>query len=283
MEESQKKVALVTGASSGIGRAIGARLLALGYEVYGIGRQFPAELPEASVNAADLSAGTRPQAPLAPEADAAAGTPTNPSASEIAAAAGPPVTFHPIVCDLLDTKKLLSVVASLQKEWKQEKRTLTLLVNNAGTAYYGLHEELRPEGISEMVRVNLEVPMLLTQQLLRTLKQNHGTIINISSVTAIGSNPHGVAYGATKAGLLSFSRSLFDEARKYGVRVTAILPDMTDSELYRHADFTADPAMDAHLEAEDVADAVEYALTTRAGTCVPEIILRPQLHRIKKK
>ena len=283
MEESQKKVALVTGASSGIGRAISARLLALGYEVYGIGRQFPAELPEASVNAADLSAGTRPHAPLAPEAEAAARTPTNPSASEIAAAAGSPAAFHPIVCDLLDTKKLQSVVAALQKEWKQEKRTLTLLVNNAGTAYYGLHEELRPEGISEMVRVNLEVPMLLTQQLLRTLKQNHGTIINISSVTAIGSNPHGVAYGATKAGLLSFSRSLFDEARKYGVRVTAILPDMTDTELYRHADFTADPAMDAHLEAEDVADAVEYALTTRAGTCVPEIILRPQLHRIKKK
>ena len=283
MEEMMKKVALVTGASSGIGRAISARLLAFGYEVYGIGRQFPAELPEASVNATDLSAGPRPQAPLAPEADAAAWTPTNPSASEIAAAAATPAAFHPIVCDLLDTKKLQSVVAALQKEWKQEKRTLTLLVNNAGTAYYGLHEELRPEGISEMVRVNLEVPMLLTQQLLRTLKQNHGTIINISSVTAIGSNPHGVAYGATKAGLLSFSRSLFDEARKYGVRVMAILPDMTDTELYRHADFTADPAMDAHLEAEDVADAVEYALTTRAGTCVPEIILRPQLHRIKKK
>ena len=283
MEESQKKVALVTGASSGIGRAISARLLALGYEVYGIGRQFPAELPKALVNATDRSAGPRPHAPLAPEAEAAARTPTNPSASEIAAAAGSPAAFHPIVCDLLDTKKMQSVVAALQKEWKQEKRTLTLLVNNAGTAYYGLHEELRPEGISEMVRVNLEVPMLLTQQLLRTLKQNHGTIINISSVTAIGSNPHGVAYGATKAGLLSFSRSLFDEARKYGVRVTAILPDMTDTELYRHADFTADPAMDAHLEAEDVADAVEYALTTRAGTCIPEIILRPQLHRIKKK
>lgn len=283
MEENQKKVALVTGASSGIGRAISARLLALGYEVYGIGRQFPVELPKASVNETDLSAGTRPQTPLTPEADAAAWTPTNPSASEITATAGPPAAFHPVVCDLLDTRKLPSVVASLQKEWKQEKMSFALLVNNAGTAYYGLHEELRPEGISEMVRVNLEVPMLLTQQLLRTLKQNHGTIINISSVTAIGSNPHGVAYGATKAGLLNFSRSLFDEARKYGVRVTAILPDMTDTELYRHADFTADPAMDAHLEAEDVADAVEYALTTRAGTCVPEIILRPQLHRIMKK
>ena len=150
MEENQKKVALVTGASSGIGRAISARLLALGYEVYGIGRQFPAELPEASVNAADLSAGTRPQAPLAPEADAAAWTPTNPSASEIAAAAATPAAFHPIVCDLLDTKKLQSVVAALQKEWKQEKRTLTLLVNNAGTAYYGLHEAADAKSSSRM-------------------------------------------------------------------------------------------------------------------------------------
>ena len=214
MEESQKKVALVTGASSGIGRAISARLLALGYEVYGIGRQFPAELPKALVNATDRSAGTRPQAPLAPEAEAAARTPTNPSASEIAAAAGSPAAFHPIVCDLLDTKKLQSVVAALQKEWKQEKRTLTLLVNNAGTAYYGLHEELRPEGISEMVRVNLEVPMLLTQQLLRTLKQNHGTIINISSVTAIGSNP-------TVRRRLGFSASAGVSSMKRGSMVCA--------------------------------------------------------------
>ena len=281
MEETKKKVALVTGASSGIGRAISAHLLALGYEVYGIGRQFPAELLKPSSNVADLHAGTRPRTSLAPKTDAGADAGQTTNQADMQSDA--PAAFHPVVCDLMDTRKLQSVVASLQKEWKQEKRTVALLVNNAGTAYYGLHEELRPEGISEMVRVNLEVPMLLTQQLLRTLKQNHGTIINISSVTAIGSNPHGVAYGATKAGLLSFSRSLFDEARKYGVRVTAILPDMTDTELYRHADFTADPAMDAHLEAEDVADAVEYALTTRAGTCVPEIILRPQLHRIKKK
>ena len=58
---------------------------------------------------------------------------------------------------------------------------------------------------------------------------------------------------------------------------------MTDTLLYRHADFEADDAMDAHLTPEDVADAVEYALSAREGTCVPEIVVRPQLHRIKKK
>lgn len=220
------------------------------------------------------------------------------SADAVAAAAGPKTDapaetvssrlcenaqFHPIVFDLQDTKKLPALVKSLQTEWKQAGGRCTLLVNNAGTAYYGLHEELSAENISEMVRVNLEVPMILTQQLLRTLKKHHGSIVNIASVTALSSNPHGVAYGATKAGLLSFSRSLFDEARKYGVRVTTLLPDMTDTKLYRHADFQADPALEAHLEPEDVAEALVYALTTREGSCIPEIVLRPQLHRIQKK
>ena len=233
----EKKIAIVTGASSGIGKSISGRLMKMGYEVYGIGRDFGSDA----------------------------------CASE---------DFRPIVCDLRDTEKLLEIIRNIMNE---TDRQLSLLVNNAGVAYYGLHEELNPEKISEMIRVNLEVPMILTQQLLRTLKENKGNVINISSVTAISSNPHGVAYGATKAGLMSFSRSLFDEARKYGVGVTAILPDMTDTALYRNADFGTDEQPDAHLEPEDVADAVEYALSVREGTCVPEIVLRPQLHRIKKK
>lgn len=52
--------------------------------------------------------------------------------------------------------------------------TVTLLVNNAGSAYYGLHEELSPKKIQEMVRTDLEVPMILSQQLLRGFKKNKG-------------------------------------------------------------------------------------------------------------
>ena len=77
--------------------------------------------------------------------------------------------------------------------------------------------------------------MIITNLLLRDLKKNKGTIINISSITAGKANPHGCAYGATKAGLTSFSHSLFEEARKYGVRVVNLEPDMTDTKLYRNA------------------------------------------------
>ena len=187
----------------------------------------------------------------------------------------PPRAFHPIPGDLLNTTWAVAQVRKI--------KPVDVLVNNAGTAYYGLHEELSPEKIQEMVRTNLELPMILTQQLLRGMKRTHGTILNISSVTAVSSNPHGAAYGATKAGLSSFSRSLFDEARKYGVRVTAILPDMTRTDLYRNANFEASGAPGCGLDPEDVANAVRYVLQQPEGVVIPELMIRPQYLRIEKK
>lgn len=226
--------AIITGASSGIGLAVSKSLCRLGYEVFGIGRNFdPAH-----------------------ESD----------------------HFHPIVCDILDTDNLCDTVKKIAAQYH-----LSVLVNNAGTAYYGLHEELNARKIRQMVRTNLEAPMILTCQLLRTLKKNRGYIINISSVTASASNPHGCAYGATKAGLSSFSRSLFDEARKYGVRVVTISPDMTQTNLYRNADFKEGEELESYLLPEEVACAVEYVLTQRDGLVISDITLKPQLHRIARK
>ncbi len=125
--------------------------------------------------------------------------------------------------------------------------------------------------------------MILTQQLLRHLKKNAGYVINISSVTATQTNPHGCAYGATKAGLASFSHSLFDEARKYGVKVVTIFPDITQTNLYRNADFQEGDVLESYLLPEDIAEAIEWILRQRKGVIVTEITLKPQIHRIKKK
>ena len=186
--------------------------------------------------------------------------------------------FHKIVCDILDTEKMCGIVKEIAR-----RHHVTVLVNNAGVAYYGLHEELNAEKIRQMVRTNLEAPMILTCQLLRELKKNRGYVINISSVTAVGSNPHGCAYGATKAGLSGFSRSLFDEARKYGVKVVTISPDMTSTALYRNADFKEGGEEQASLLPEEVARAVEFVLSQRDGLVVSDITLKPQLHRIVRK
>ncbi len=231
------KRAIITGASSGIGRAICEELLTMDYEIYGIGRDF-----------------------------SDAGKLLDNSA------------FHKVELDLLDTALLEKTVREIVKG-----KSLDLLVNCAGVGYYGLHEDLKTKDISAMVRTNLEVPLLLTNILLRKLKENHGTILNIASVTASQSNPHGVAYGATKAGLLSFSRSLFDEARKHGVKVTTILPDMTDTNLYRNADFEASKEENARLLPEDIAKAVRFILEADPHMTVTEFTVRPQYHRIEKK
>ena len=236
MERVRKEAAIVTGASSGIGYAISKKLSALGYEVFGFGRDFGKAEWKAEDN------------------------------------------IHSIVCDVLDTDQLCACVKQIAAQHR-----IQILVNNAGVGYYGLHEELNPNKIKKLVRTNLEVPMILTQQLLRHLKENAGYVINISSVTAGQSNPHGCAYGATKAGLSSFSHSLFDETRKYGVKVVTISPDMTQTNLYRNADFREGDETESYLLPEDVAKAVEWILNQREGVIVTDVTLKPQIHRIKRK
>lgn len=230
------EAAIVTGASSGIGYAVSRKLSRLGYEVFGIGRDF---------GKTDLR-----------EED----------------------NLFPVICDVLDTEKLCACVRQIASEHQ-----VRILVNNAGVGYYGLHEELNPKKIKELVRTNLEAPMILTQQLLRHLKTNKGYIINISSVTATQSSPYGCAYGATKAGLASFSRSLFEETRKYGVKAVTIFPDMTRTNLYRNADFREGEEAESYLLPEEVAEAVAFVLSQREGMAVTDISLKPQLHRIRRE
>ena len=117
---TQKYTAIVTGASSGIGRAISEKLGVLGYEVFGIGRRF------------DTGEDRDIAGVLQCENDLKN------------------AIFHPIICDLTDTDKLCAIVKQVTSE-----HTVKVLVNNAGAAYYGLHEELNPKKIQEMVRVNL--------------------------------------------------------------------------------------------------------------------------------
>lgn len=186
--------------------------------------------------------------------------------------------FNAIECDICDTDKLIGRIDEIKKEYVVE-----VLVNNAGVGFYGLHEELNAQKIKQLVRTNLEAPMILTNYLLRELKKNKGWIFNISSVTATKTNPHGCAYGATKAGMSSFSHSLFEEARKYGVKVVNIQPDMTATALYRNADFKEDEDVMAHLLPQEVADVVRYALEQREGLVISDVTLRPQLHRISKR
>lgn len=186
--------------------------------------------------------------------------------------------FHWLSFDLCDVKRLPAYLK------ENVPKDIRVLVNCAGAAYYGMHETLSSEAIHEMVTVNVEVPLLLCNLYLPGMRVQGGSIVNISSVTAkLSNNTHGCAYGATKAALTHFSDALFEETRKSGVRIITIHPDLTDTKLYRNADFRPGDETDTVLQPEEIADAVLYALKARDGMVVNDITLRPQRNHIIRK
>lgn len=181
-----------------------------------------------------------------------------------------------ISMDIRDTETLLAKLSTIKE--------VDVLVNAAGSAYYGLVEFMTPGQISEMCRTDLEAPMIITSALLPKIKDKKGYIINIASVTSTRINTHGACYGALKAGLRSFGRSLFEEARKHGVKVVTVCPDLTrGTKLYRNADFEPSDDDGCFLIPEDTAECVKNILAMRDGAAVTEIEVRPQLNRVEKK
>ena len=186
--------------------------------------------------------------------------------------------FIKLESNLIDINTLVTKINEIKKS-----NDIKILVNNAGVGYFSPHEELNPKKIHEMVTINLEVPLVLSQILLRTLKKNKGYIINISSIEAKKSSAHGCAYGATKAALSHFSSSLFDETRKYGVKVITIHPDITKSNFYRNSNFKEGANDDSFLMPEEIASAVAMAISQRDNLVITDITIRPQKFNIQRK
>ncbi|CAI6157911.1 MAG: putative oxidoreductase [uncultured Sulfurimonas sp.] len=216
------RLAVVTGASSGIGKAISLRLLALGYRVIGVSRTSCEEMIKQS-------------------------------------------DFTSINIDLSNEKETLKLCEILKKE------SLTILINAAGFGCFEPHEELSAKTITDMTFLNLTAPMLLTNTLLRSLKENDGYLININSIEAIRASKFAGVYSATKAGLKAFSDALFEETRKSGLSITNINPDMTESGFYEK------------LLGEDIADAVGHILSMRKGAVVSDYTIRSLNFGISKK
>ena len=245
----QNKTVLLTGASSGIGKSLLLTLAASGCHIHGI-----VKTPDRKTALlAELSSCLPPKELQAIEL---------------------------YVCDLRNVPEIEALAQTLHRQ----NISPDILILNAGVGFYGPHEELSVKQIAELSAVNFTAPLLLTKLFLRDLKKVHGHLLFISSVTAgKTNNTHGCAYGATKAGLSSFAKSLFEEVRKHGVRVTILAPDMTRTELYRNASFDAANEEDASLSPEEVADSALFALTAREGLNLTELTMQPQRHRLHVK
>ena len=187
------RVALVTGAGRGIGRAVALALAREGASVA-------------------LAARTRGNL------DAVAG--------EIAAAGGRALVLPADVSVAADVERLVAdTVAKLER--------LDVLVTSAGVASFGPVAEATPEQWDAMLAVNLRGAMLTCRAAVpRMVAQGSGTIINVASIAAVRTLPGAAAYSATKAGLVAFSRVLAEELRRTGVRVGLLVPGAVDTPLW---------------------------------------------------
>ncbi len=224
-------MALVTGASSGIGATFARRLAAAG---------------------SDLVVVARRQDRL------------ETLAAELSSAHG--VAVETIVADLCDPDQL----ATVEDRLRSGDRPVDLLVNNAGAGGHGSYASLDVDDVEAMVRLNLLAPARLTSAALPGMvARGSGGIVNVSSISGEQPIPFVAPYAATKAFLTSLSESLHEELRGTGVSVTAVLPGFTRSEFHDRADMGRSIPRALWMTSEAIVDAALVAVAKGQAVCVP--------------
>ena len=125
----------------------------------------------------------------------------------------------------------LSQINSLFEELDREGESVDILINNAATnPYFGPAVEMEEAAWDKTFEVNLKGPFFMSQQAAKRMKQiGAGSIINVSSINGIIPMHGQSAYSITKAGLISMTQSLAKELGPEGIRVNALLPGLTDT------------------------------------------------------
>lgn len=138
------------------------------------------------------------------------------------------VSIRSVHFDLCDVTAMKSAIA----EVFAGPRQLNILVNNAGVAHGGLLQMTRVDDVRRVFEVNYFAQVALTQLLLRRIaKSGSGSIVNMASIAGLDAKAGNTAYGASKAALIAFTKTLAAEMGASGVRVNAVAPGLTDTDM----------------------------------------------------
>ena len=152
------------------------------------------------------------------------------------------------------------------------------LVNTVGTNIpRRTLDELTGESWSELLAINLTAAFNLTQAVVPVLRdQGGGLIIHVASSAAKKPDASGVAYQASKAGIVGLCHGTMEEERQHGIRTTVIFPGLTDTPLVLKRPTPTPPDVLARaLQPEDVAAACLFVMRLPPRSHVPELLLYP--------
>lgn len=236
MENLKGRVAIVTGASRGIGKALASTAASLGINVALAARQ---------------------EGPLKETAD------------EISKKYK--VEVLPVVCDVTKLEDLENLVNKTREKFGN----IDILINNAGvSSQYPFHQQ-PIEDFEKLAHTNyLGYVRLIRLVINEMMERKSGAIINmVSGSTLCDPLPRNfIAYSSLKVGLRAFLKGLFWEIRDYGIKITSLLPGVTDTDLTgKLKEITADTSR--LMTTEAIENAVKFALTVPANVCPLEIAI----------
>ncbi len=170
-----------------------------------------------------------------------------------------------LLCDVTDEGS----VANAFREIAQNHDSIDVLVNNAGIAHaLAPVEELALETWRKVVDTNLTGTFLVTRAALPLMPPG-STIVNNLSVAAVQPFAGMSAYNASKFGAMGFTQALREDVRKKGIRVLALLPGATDTDIWQQ--FWPDAPREKMISPATVAQAVVHAVSAPANTAIEEI------------
>lgn len=235
---------VVTGASSGIGRATALRFARDGAAVLAVGRQLDA-----------LTA----------------------LAQAITSENG---RCEPFVADVVTADAPAAIIAAVERTFGG----LNVLVNAAGIIASGTVENTTDDAWDQMLDVNLRAPFRLMRAAVPLLTQSRGAIVNVSSVTGTRSFPGVLAYCVSKAGVDQLTRCAALELAPKGIRVNAVNPGVVISNLHRRSGMTdenyvsfLERSKETHPlgrpgQTEEVADLIAFLASGKAGWITGETV-----------
>ena len=235
--------ALITGATSGIGKATAMEFARLGVDLVLVSRS-----SETLTQVAD---------------DARA---------KAIAETGQPINISTYAMDLAEVAQVRSKVETIANE----AHPITILVNNAGMGYTGTLMDTSLDDWQTVLTLNLTSVFQCILGILPSMRdRQQGTIINVASIAAHLSFPGWGAYNVSKAGLVSLSKTLSAEEKENGIRVMLVTPGAVNTPIWDTETVHADFNRTKMLTPDMVAQSIVHAALLPSNALIEELVITP--------